>query len=229
MSLAQLHIAPDLVDQVYGALLGAISSGELSPGHRLTQEELAESLAVSRQPVLQALRLLKKEGFVVDAPMKSAAQSGARGLMVAPLDAAMIARLYQVRSVLDGLAAGLAARAGARIDLAAIERGRRIAAAGAVGPMIDADLEFHQLIYAASGNPLIAESAGRHWQHIRRAMGAVLQSAAARSAIWDEHAAIVAAIGRGDAAEAERLAREHCEAAGFNLARNMTQHIAAAS
>lgn len=229
MSLAQLHIAPDLVDQVYGALLDAICCGELSPGHRLTQEELAETLAVSRQPVLQALRLLKKEGFVVDAPMKSAAQSGARGLMVAPLDAAMIARLYQVRSVLDGLAAGLAARAGARIDLAAIERGRRIAAAGAVGPMIDADLEFHQLIYAASGNPLIAESAGRHWQHIRRAMGAVLQSAAARSAIWDEHAAIVAAIGRGDAAEAERLAREHCEAAGFNLARNMTQHIAAAS
>lgn len=229
MSLAQLHIAPDLVDQVYSSLLDAISSGELAPGHRLTQEELAETLAVSRQPVLQALRLLKKEGFVVDAPMKSAAQSGARGLMVAPLDAAMIARLYQVRSVLDGLAAGLAASAGARIDVAALEQGRRIAAGGAVGPMIDADMEFHQLIYAASGNPLIAESAGRHWQHIRRAMGAVLQSAAARSAIWDEHAAIAAAIGRGDAGAAERLAREHCAAAGFNLASNMTQHIAAAS
>ena len=126
MSLAQLHIAPDLVDQVYGSLLAAISSGELGPGHRLTQEELAETLAVSRQPVLQALRLLKKEGFVVDAPMKSAAQAGARGLMVAPLDAAMIARLYQVRSVLDGLAARLAANTGARVDPAAIERGRRI-------------------------------------------------------------------------------------------------------
>ena len=229
MSLAQLHIAPDLVDRVYGSLLDAISSGELGPGHRLTQEELATSLAVSRQPVLQALRLLKKEGFVVDAPMKSAAQSGARGLMVAPLDAAMIERLYQVRSVLDGLAARLAANAGAGIDHAAIERGRRIAAGGAISPMIDADMEFHKLIYAASGNPLIAESAGRHWQHIRRAMGAVLQSAAARAAIWDEHAAIVAAIGRGDAPEAERLAREHCETAGFNLARNMTRQIEAAS
>ena len=229
MSLAQLHIAPDLVDQVYGSLLDAISSGELGPGHRLTQEELAETLAVSRQPVLQALRLLKKEGFVVDAPMKSAAQSGARGLMVAPLDVAMIARLYQVRSVLDGLAAGLAASSGARIGRAAIDAGRSIAAAGAVGPMIDADIAFHKLIYAASGNPLIAESAGRHWQHIRRAMGAVLQSSAARAAIWDEHAAIAAAIERGDARCAERLAREHCEAAGFNLAKNLSQHIKAAS
>ncbi len=229
MSLAQLHIAPDLVDQVYTALLDAISSGELAPGHRLTQEELAVTLAVSRQPVLQALRLLKKEGFVVDAPMKSAAQSGARGLMVAPLDAAMIAHLYQVRSALDGLAARLAASAGARIDAAALDHGRRIAAGGAIGPMIDADMEFHKLIYAASGNPLIAESTGRHWRHIRRAMGAVLQSAGARAAIWDEHAEIVAAIERGDSARAESLAVAHCDAAGSKLASNLIQHIEVAS
>ena len=78
--LIKLHALPDLVDQVYRALLDAISDGSLAPGARLTQEDLAERLEVSRQPVLQALRLLKKDGLVLDAP--------GRGLLVAPLDAA---------------------------------------------------------------------------------------------------------------------------------------------
>ena len=50
--LLKLHVAPDLVDQVYQALLGAIADGTLAPGARLTQEEIAQQLAVSRQPVL---------------------------------------------------------------------------------------------------------------------------------------------------------------------------------
>jgi DNA-binding GntR family transcriptional regulator len=77
--LVQIATAPDLVDQVYRSLLDAISSGALAPGERITQEDIAQRLAVSRQPVLQALRLLKKDGFVLDAP--------GRGVLVAPLDA----------------------------------------------------------------------------------------------------------------------------------------------
>jgi DNA-binding FadR family transcriptional regulator len=86
-----------------------------------------------------------------------------------------------------------------------------------VGPMIDADIAFHDLIYAASGNAHIAVTAGLHWRHIRRAMGAVLQEAGVRGAVWDEHEAILAAIGRGDADRAEQLARAHGEAAGRYL------------
>jgi len=52
--LVKLQPAPDLVDQVYRALLAAISDGSLAPGERITQEAIAERLAVSRQPVLQA-------------------------------------------------------------------------------------------------------------------------------------------------------------------------------
>ena len=77
--LLKLSPAPDLVEQAYRALVGAISSGARAPGARLTQEDLAARLAVSRQPVLQALRLLKADGLVQDAP--------GRGLQVAPLDA----------------------------------------------------------------------------------------------------------------------------------------------
>ena len=106
--LVQIAAAPDLVDQVYRALLDAISGGSLAPGERITQEDLARRLAVSRQPVLQALRLLKKDGFVLDAP--------GRGLLVAPLDAEWTAKVYQVRGALDVLAARLAAEQRFKVD-----------------------------------------------------------------------------------------------------------------
>lgn len=220
-SISRIEFAPDLTDQVYQRLLNAICNGELGPGARLTQEELAANLDVSRQPVLQALRMLKKDGFVIDA--------GRRGLMVAPLGAETISQIYQVRAVLDALAARQAALAKARIDPALITAGRKAVAGSHVGSMIDADLEFHNAIYAASGNPLIAETANHHWRHIRRAMGAVLQQARVRDSVWDEHQAMIDAIARGDADRAESLAREHGEEAGRNLAMELDRHVREAS
>jgi len=220
-SLERIEFAPDLTEQVYQRLLDAIGSGELAPGTRLTQEELAASFDVSRQPVLQALRLLKKDGVAID--------FGRRGVIVAPLDPKLIAQLYEVRGVLDGLAARQAALAGAKLDPSVIDRGRKAVAGTRVAAMIDADIAFHNLIYAASGNPLIGESAGRHWHHIRRAMGAVLQTAGARQSVWDEHQAILEAINTGDAVLAEQLARQHCEAAGHALSARLTERARAAS
>ena len=215
--IRRIETQPDLTEQVHQRLLTAICGGDLAPGARLTQEDLAESLHVSRQPVLQALRMLKKDGLVIDA--------GRRGLMVAPLDPARIAQIYQVRAVLDGLAAREAARAGAKLPTKIIADGRKAATGKAVGPMIEADLNFHRAIYDASGNPFIADTADLHWQHIRRAMGAVLQAVGVRKAVWDEHEAILQAINTGDARLAERLAREHGDVAGHNLAANLDRHV----
>ncbi|HZP87505.1 MAG TPA: GntR family transcriptional regulator [Burkholderiales bacterium] len=216
-TIARIESQPDLTEQVHQRLLTAICDGELPPGARLTQEELAASLHVSRQPVLQALRLLKKDGLVVDA--------GRRGLMVSPLDSARIAQVYQVRAVLDGLAARQASEAGAQLDDRIIAEGRRAASGKHIGPMIEADLAFHRAIYAASGNPFIAETADLHWRHIRRAMGSVLQAVGVRKTVWDEHEAILRAINVCDAPRAERLAREHGEEAGRTLAANLTRHV----
>jgi DNA-binding GntR family transcriptional regulator len=66
-SRSRIASTPDLTELVYQRLLYAICDGELVLGTRLMQEELAAMLGLSRQPVLQALRLLKKEGFVSDA------------------------------------------------------------------------------------------------------------------------------------------------------------------
>jgi DNA-binding GntR family transcriptional regulator len=216
--LLKLQARTDYVDEVYKVLLDAISEGSLAPGTRITQEEIADQLAVSRSPVLQALRLLKKDGLVQDAP--------GRGLLVTPLDPTWIAHLYEIRGALDSLAASLAAQRGAKLDKTLITQGRRASKGDDVKAMIDADWAFHSAIYIASGNPLIAETAHLHWVHLRRVMGAVLQSSAQRKSIWDEHAAIAEAIAAGDARRAAELTDLHISRARENLVRRLGEVLA---
>lgn len=199
----------DFVETVYNVLVDAITDGSLAPGERITQEEIAEQLHVSRSPVLQALRLLKKDGLIEDAP--------GRGVQVAPLDPEGVGRLYEVRGALDALAARLAAQARAIIDPTLIEQGRLISQTGDLKRIIDADMAFHYAIYAASGNALIADNANRYWVHLRRVMGAVHRWSNQRSAIWDDHQAIAEAIGQGDAGQAVFLTEQHITRAKTNL------------
>lgn len=215
MSLAKIPGRTDYVDAVYKTLLDAISAGTLAPGERITQEDLAEKLNVSRSPVLQALRLLKKDGLLEEAP--------GRGLVVTMLDPIRIGHLYQVRGALDALAARLAAQRRAVIPAVLIERGRKAAAGTDVNALIDADMAFHKAIYEASGNPLIVENALLHWIHVRRVMGAVLQRQLGRTGIWDEHAAIAKAIQEGDADRAAALSEKHAELARETLMQHLRE------
>ena len=219
--LLKLETSPDLADQVYRVLLDAISAGSLKPGQRITQEVLAEQLAVSRQPVTQALKLLKKDGFVQDAPITGGLAGRSRGLQVAPLDAHWIAQVYEVRSALDVLATRLAASRGTVIDPALIANGRAAVKRDDIKAMIDADLAFHTALYRAAGNPLIEQSALLHWHHIRRAMGEALQSSLLREPVWDEHEAIANAVNLGDAALAEQLMQRHCSHSSTNMGAQM--------
>lgn len=207
--IVRLQASADLVDQAYRALLAAIGSGALAPGQRFTQEELAARLAVSRQPVLQALRLLKKDGLLEDAP--------GRGLRVVPLDRQALVHTYQVRGALDALAARLAAERRAALAPVLLREGRRAARSQEIPAMLEADLAFHRALYVASGNPFIERSAENHWIHIRRAMGAVLQNSRARRAVWDEHETIADAVARGDVDTAALAAGAHADNAAAHL------------
>jgi DNA-binding GntR family transcriptional regulator len=214
-ALTKLQIRPDFVDEVYKVLLDAISDGSLAPGTRITQEEIAEKMNVSRSPVLQAIRLLKKDGLVQDAP--------GRGIVVAPLDPKWIGNLYQVRGALDTLAARLAAERRYKIDEELIRAGRRAAQEANVKAMIDADIAFHSAVYQASGNPLIVESTQLHWVHLRRVMGAVLQTSSLRESIWDEHQAIATAIAEGNVERAGELAELHATIARQKLMQRLDE------
>ncbi|MDE2119577.1 MAG: GntR family transcriptional regulator [Betaproteobacteria bacterium] len=209
LALTRIQTRTDYVDEVYRVLLDAISDGTLAPGSRLTQEEIAEQLSVSRSPVLQALRLLKKDGLVRDAP--------GRGVIVAPLELEWIGHLYEVRGAFEVLAARLAAQRKARIDPQLIVAGRAASQGSDVKRMLEADVAFHNALYEASGNPLIGQSAQTHWVHLRRVMGAVLQASGLRDAIWDEHQAIADAIAAGSVERAGALVERHIERARANL------------
>ncbi|MCO4887903.1 conserved hypothetical protein [Cupriavidus phytorum] len=214
----KIQARPDYVDEVYKMLLDAISDGTLAPGTRLTQEEIAEQMQVSRSPVIQAIRILKKDGFVQDAP--------GRGVLVAPLDAESIGHLYEIRGSLDALAARLAAKRHFKVDPKLISDGRRAAQGEDVKAMIDADMAFHHAIYRATGNPLLEQNAQTYWVHLRRAMGAVLQSSAQqRKSIWDEHEAIAEAIASGDSARAAELTELHTTRARENLISRLDEYF----
>lgn len=205
----KLQTSPDLVEQVYNALLGAINDGTIKPGERITQEEVAKRFSVSRQPVLQALLLLKRDGFVEDAP--------GRGVRAVRMDADWIAAVYEVRGALDALAARLAANHRYQLDPSLLKRGRKAAAGKDIEAIIDADMKFHWAIYVGSGNPLIELSARNHWAHVRRVMRAVVQPSSHYKKVWDTHEKIAQAIASGKAEVAQALAQDHGSSASAYL------------
>ena len=211
-----LTTQPNLVEQVRDAILEEIASGAIAPGDRIIQEQIAQALGVSRQPVQQALVLLRNQGVLQDAP--------GRGLLVAPLDPAHVQHMYDIRAVIEGLAARRAAEVGAeraaKAGPALIEAGRKAVAAGSVARMIAADMKFHEFIYGLSGNPLIAPALETHLTYTQRVMGEVLIRDEKPRDIWEQHEAILKAVAAGDGERAEALVRSHLmQAAGFMVAR----------
>jgi DNA-binding GntR family transcriptional regulator len=208
-----LALERSLTDRTYDAILDAICDGELASGQRINQDELALKLNVSRQPIVQALALLKIQGFV--------RETGRRGVVVAPLDADFIAHLYELRSALDGAACrGAALRGSADAKAwgpATIAEGRAAFASGSVKRMVEADMRFHRFLYDLCGNPMIAETAALHWHHIRRLIGGYLQHYPMRD-VWDEHQAILDAVMAGDPDRAEAAARHHADNASAKFA-----------
>lgn len=219
-----IKIVPALADQVYQAIFDDICSGRLTPGTHLKQEQLAKQLGVSRQPVQQAMALLKADGLVEDV--------GRRGLRVSHLDINTMHHHYEVRGLLDGLAVRNTAKRIAgdqairkELDKQArniIDAGRKAINEGDIPEMIRLDEAFHRLFYETSGNPLLAQTAEPHWRYLRRVMGDVLRDAEPPHDIWNQHAAIVEAVLAGDAAHAEQLMTGHATLAAELLATNST-------
>lgn len=203
--MESLEPAKSLVDQAYEVILDALSDGTFKPGERLTQEDIAARLNVSRQPVTHALAVLKAQGFLT--------QSGRRGLTVTSVEPEFFEAIYQFRSAVEPLAVRLATP---RLTKQAIlhgrslvEHGRNLVVAGDSRATLQADMDFHSFIYDLSGNPLIGETMRLHWRHLRRAMGEVLRYPGMSISVWQEHGRILEAMIRGDSDGAAELMRRH--------------------
>jgi GntR family transcriptional regulator, vanillate catabolism transcriptional regulator len=204
-----------LVDEVTRRLRDLILDGTMTPGHMLVQTSLAKHLGVSRTPLREALRVLHHEGFVeiVD---------GNNTLAVVNISVEQMLEYYEIREVVDGLAARLAAQRG--VDNATAKRLHVMLTAmhntldpKAVTRQAGAHAAFHATIAEVSGNrhvigqvPMIRFTAQmgsryvpRHWIEEREG----------------DHIAILDAIEHNDALKAEAVARLHIR----NVARRLIQ------
>jgi len=211
-----LAVQPNLAEQVRQAIVSEIASGKLKPGERIIQEQIAQELGVSRQPVQQALLLLKNQGVLRDA--------AGRGLLVTSLDPTQVRQMYDIRAVIEGLAFRKAAEnnpeRAKKLGPTLIQNGRKSVKSGLVAQMIAADIKFHDFIYALSDNPLIAPAMQVQWTNTQRVMGEVLMRDETPREIWDQHEALLKAVMAGDGATAEALARQHItQAADFMIDR----------
>ncbi len=214
-----IETSPGRTELVYQAILDDISDGALPPGTHLVQEQLAARLGVSRQPVQQAMALLKADGLVEQAP--------GRGLRVTSLNVELMQQHYEIRAALDGLAARLAAERVRNSRETGLSIGKRgdalISSAHAairatnIKRLVKLDADFHSFVYESSGNTLIATTAEPHWRHLRRVMSEVLRRAEEPDAIWSQHEDILAAIVAGNAKQAEATAIQHIENAAKRL------------
>ena len=168
--------------------------------------------------------LLRNRGLVQEAP--------GRGLIVSPLDVSFVRNLFEIRAMLDGLAARLAAERGAARATsegpAYLAAGHAAVDSGLLHEQIKADMAFHGFLGELSGNPLIGETTAPHWHCLRRVMGEVLQDDEQMPRIiWDKHDAIMDAVIDGNGEKAETLNREHIlHAASVFVQRLQARHDA---
>ena len=153
-----------LADRAYTELLRAIVRGELAPGERLRDKQLAERLGTSRTPVREALRRLADEGLVETAPNALT--------RVTTLDVETAAQAFPVVAALQGLAARLGVPALTARDLERMEVANRefraAIAAGQINAAIDADDRFHGVLIAAARNAELERALRRVMPKIRR-------------------------------------------------------------
>jgi DNA-binding GntR family transcriptional regulator len=204
--------APQPDRPVYARILEAITDRSLPPGHRIRQNELAEKLGVSRQPVSHALHLLHRQGLV--------AESGRRGFEVTRLDPRASASSTRcaapsTRWPQSSPPGRARSDASGRAELdAALQAGRTIDKNTPLARLIALDVDFHSAIYRLAGNPAIEEMIAPQWPHMRRSMATVLAELDYRESAWAEHEAIAAQIFAGNAKAAEAAALAHAQTAG---------------
>ncbi|MFC4563403.1 GntR family transcriptional regulator [Nocardiopsis mangrovi] len=193
-----------VADEVYERLREKIFTGELPPGARLSVPALAESLEVSRSPVRDAVLRLVQERLAREEPR--------RGAVVARVGIAELVAIYEIREVLEGLAARLAVEnAGRKLVRAlreALDEHEAALRTADLAASTEADLRFHRLIREAAANPEVIRVLDDVQAQVRLAMRSTTVTAGPRQAV-DDHRAILTAIESGDAVAAEQAARAH--------------------
>ncbi|GAA3507925.1 hypothetical protein GCM10023075_65970 [Streptosporangium album] len=202
-------------ERVADHLRAAILSGEIAPGGRIRQEEVAERSGASRLPVREALRMLEAEGLV-----EHESNKGAR---VPRLGGHEVDVIYQMRERLEPLALAESMPHLTEEDLLRLERiQERIERGPDVEGFLALDREFHLLTYSRCPIVQLSSMVVRLWnstQHYRRAYMR-LTGPGRRWVVDAEHRLIIDALARRDAVDAERHLSGHIRRTRVELSRH---------
>lgn len=203
-----------LADRLRRALESEIATGELAQGTRLDETSLAARFGVSRTPVREALTALASAGLVEARPRQ--------GAVVAALPLDRLVQMFEVMAELEALCTRLAARRMTRDNREELEKALEacyeVADPDRPDDYYEANLRFHEAIYAGSHNAFLAEQTRTLRNRLQPYRRTQLTRPGRIATSLAEHVEIVKAINSGDAISAEAAMRRHVTIQGDTFA-----------
>lgn len=208
-----------LRDVVFNTLRQAILKGELEPGERLMEIQLAERLGVSRTPIREAIRKLELEGLVLMIPRK--------GAEVAHISETSLREVLEVRRSLEELAIELACQ---RITEEGIQEVEAAEAAfadairrGDAMNIAETDEHYHDMIYQSTGNSRLVQILNNLREQMYRYRLEYIKDADKRQILIVEHEHILKALKSHNIAEAKSAVREHIDNQQLTVSKNIKE------
>lgn len=202
-----------LREAVCETLRDAIRKGILEPGERLMEVQLADELGISRTPVREAIRKLEQEGYVIMMPR--------RGTYVSDISTNDVKEIFEIRSALESLATGLAAR---RIEPDELETLQNLLieiegyiAKNDIEKIVETDIKFHGLLYKVSRNERLVNIISNLKEQLARFRTLSMSYPGRLQETLEEHSEMVEAIANGDVSAARDAAEHHMERAEKTL------------
>lgn len=214
--------SPTISIDIRDRLIESIVSGDIAPGSKLSEPKLAQQFNISRGPLREAIRQLEGLNLVYHVPRE--------GVKVVTLDLKQVMEIYQVRGVLEGLAAGLAAR---NMEQKEIDELHQILALHEQyihdnGEYFrqEGDFDFHYKIIQGSKNKLLIKQLCHELYHLVRMFRYQTRKITSRTQqALNEHKQLVNAIEQRDEELAEFLMRRHISRAQTNIEAKMNEHL----
>ena len=199
-----------LGEQVTALIREMIHQGELAPGQRLVEEQLAEQTGTSRTPIREALHRLEQEGLVV--------RRDKGGYRVRPLSAREVEETTGVRAALESYAVELACRAMTPERLEGLKQNvaefAQALQAGQRQRLVELNTQFHQELYQMAGSQLLLRMINDLAEALHRFRVALLSDPESAARSLRDHRAMLEALEKGDPHLAARACREHVLAGG---------------
>lgn len=208
-----------LREKILETIREAILKGQLKPGEKVAEPELAERFGISRTPIREAFRQLESEGYLTVIPRK--------GAVVTSLSERAVEEFYAIKSILEGYAARMATLNLAAKDIEKLEaineRLAQLAAEGDVKTFFKVHNEFHELFIKAAENEKLQELINQMMLKFNRLRLASLSLPGRMEISVQEHKKIIDAFKKKDAEMADNLVRKTASIGGQVLIQSMAQ------